>query len=151
VNYIVDGDSVVFRTAEGSKLTELTINDDVLFEVDEYSDTDAWSVVIRGHAHRLTTADEVRAADELGLRPWIPTVKYNYVRVRAASVSGRDFRRGRTRPLRCAAVLTVRASRWHDVHWTVQLKSAFFRRARAPRDVRAEMWSSPGISRSLGR
>lgn len=94
VNYIVDGDSVVFRTAEGSKLTELTINDDVLFEVDEYSDTDAWSVVIRGHAQRLTTADEVRAADELGLRPWIPTVKYNYVRVRAASVSGRDFRGG---------------------------------------------------------
>jgi len=94
VNYIVDGDSGVFRTAEGSKLTELTINDDVLFEVDEYSDADAWSVVIRGHAQRLTTADEVRAADELGLRPWIPTVKYNYVRVRAASVSGRDFRRG---------------------------------------------------------
>jgi len=94
VNYILDGESIVFRTAEGSKLTELTINDGVLFEVDEYSDTDAWSVVVRGHAHRLTTADDVRAADELGLRPWIPTVKYNYVRVVPASLSGRDFRRG---------------------------------------------------------
>jgi len=94
VNYILDGESIVFRTAEGSKLTELTINDEVLFEVDEYTDTDAWSVVVRGHAHRLVTAEEVRAADQLGLRPWIPTVKYNYVRVVPASVSGRDFRRG---------------------------------------------------------
>ncbi|HYP72633.1 MAG TPA: pyridoxamine 5'-phosphate oxidase family protein, partial [Microbacterium sp.] len=59
VNYTVDRESIVFRTAEGSKLTELTINDQVLFEVDEYTDTDAWSVVVRGHAHRLTTVEEV--------------------------------------------------------------------------------------------
>jgi len=94
VNYTVDGESVVFRTAEGSKLTELTINDQVLFEVDEYTATDAWSVVVRGSAHRLTTADEIAAADALPLKPWIPTAKYNYVRIVAASVSGRDFERG---------------------------------------------------------
>ena len=63
VNYIVDGESLVFRTGEGSKLTEVTINDDVLFEVDEYTDTDAWSIVVRGHAHRLETTEEVAAAD----------------------------------------------------------------------------------------
>ena len=94
VNYTVDRDSVVFRTAEGSKLTELTINHQVLFEVDEYTDADAWSVVIRGTAVRLETADEVRAADELPLKPWIPTLKYQYVRIVAASLSGRDVRRG---------------------------------------------------------
>jgi len=94
VNYIVDGESVVFRTAEGSKLTELTLNDDVLFEVDQYTDADAWSVVVRGKAVRLSTAEEVAAADELPLRPWIPTVKYNYVRVLPTSLSGRDFDRG---------------------------------------------------------
>jgi nitroimidazol reductase NimA-like FMN-containing flavoprotein (pyridoxamine 5'-phosphate oxidase superfamily) len=94
VNYVVDGRSVVFRTAEGSKLTELTINDEVLFEVDDYTDTDAWSVVVRGRAHRLETSDDVRAADELPLKPWIPTLKYNYVRIEADSLSGRDFRRG---------------------------------------------------------
>lgn len=94
VNYIVDGQSLVFRTAEGSKLTEVTINDDVLFEVDEYTDTDAWSVVVRGTAHRLDTPDEVAAADRLPLEPWIPTVKYNYVRIVAASLSGREFVRG---------------------------------------------------------
>ena len=94
VNYTVDRDSIVFRTAEGSKLTELTINDQVLFEVDEYTDTDAWSVIVRGTAHRLDSAEEVRAADRLPLRPWTPTLKYNYVRIIAASVSGRDIRRG---------------------------------------------------------
>lgn len=94
VNYTVDGASVVFRTAEGSKLTELTINDQVLFEVDEYTDTDAWSVVVRGHAQRLLTAEEVAAADLLPLKPWLPTLKYNYVRIVPVSLSGRDIRRG---------------------------------------------------------
>lgn len=94
VNYALDGRDIVFRTAEGSKLTELSINDEVLFEVDDHSDADVWSVVVRGHAERLETSDEVRAADELPLTPWIPTLKYNYVRIVAASVSGRAFRRG---------------------------------------------------------
>jgi len=94
VNYTVDEHSLVFRTAEGSKLTEVTINDDVLFEVDEYTDTDAWSVVVRGRAHRLDTAAEVEAADRLPLKPWVPTLKYNYVRIVPTSLSGRDIRRG---------------------------------------------------------
>ena len=94
VNYIVDGESLVFRTGEGSKLTEVTINDDVLFEVDEYTDTDAWSIVVRGHAHRLETTEEVAAADRLALNPWVPTLKYNYVRIVPTSLSGRDVRRG---------------------------------------------------------
>ena len=94
VNYTVDEHSLVFRTAEGGKLTEVTINDDVLFEVDEYTDTDAWSVVVRGRAHRLDTAAEVEAADRLPLKPWVPTLKYNYVRIVPTSLSGRDIRRG---------------------------------------------------------
>jgi nitroimidazol reductase NimA-like FMN-containing flavoprotein (pyridoxamine 5'-phosphate oxidase superfamily) len=94
VNYALDGRSIVFRTAEGSKLTELVINDEVLFEVDDHTADEAWSVVIRGHAQRLETSDEVQAADELPLTPWIPTLKYNYVRVTPDSLSGRWFRRG---------------------------------------------------------
>lgn len=94
LNYTVDGESLVFRTAEGSKLTELTINDEVLFEVDDYTDTDAWSIVVRGRARRLDTVEEVAAADRLDLVPWVPTVKYNYVRIVPTSLSGRDIRRG---------------------------------------------------------
>ena len=94
VNYVVDGDTILFRTAEGSKLVELTIHDEVLFEVDDHTDTDAWSVVVRGHARRLTTSDEVAEADRQPLRPWVPTLKYNYVRIEPTSLSGRAFHRG---------------------------------------------------------
>jgi nitroimidazol reductase NimA-like FMN-containing flavoprotein (pyridoxamine 5'-phosphate oxidase superfamily) len=94
VNYVVDDKTIVFRTAEGSKLVELTVNDEVLFEVDEHTDADAWSVIARGSAHRLDTIAEREAADELGLAPWLPTLKYNYVRVTPATLTGREFRRG---------------------------------------------------------
>ncbi|MFB8385626.1 pyridoxamine 5'-phosphate oxidase family protein [Microbacterium sp. NPDC055910] len=93
VNYVVDGDAVLFRTAQGSKLFELTANDEVLFEVDDHTDTDAWSVVLRGRAHVLDTSAEVERADGLGLTPWIPTLKYTYVRVTATSLTGRAFER----------------------------------------------------------
>ncbi|MGB3731048.1 pyridoxamine 5'-phosphate oxidase family protein [Microbacterium sp.] len=93
VNYVVDGHSLVFRTAEGSKLVELTVNDEVIFEVDDHTDADAWSVIARGTAHALETLAEREAADRLGLKPWIPTLKYNYVRITPASLSGRAFRR----------------------------------------------------------
>lgn len=93
VNYVVDGQSVLFRTAQGSKLFELTVNDEVLFEVDDHTDTDAWSVIVRGRAHPLDRSADVERADGLGLRPWIPTLKYTYVRVEATSVSGRAFLR----------------------------------------------------------
>ncbi|GAA5025657.1 pyridoxamine 5'-phosphate oxidase family protein [Microbacterium fluvii] len=94
VNYVVDDRTVLFRTGEGSKLFELSINDEVLFEVDDHSDADAWSVVVRGHASRLESAAEVERADGLALTPWIPTLKYNYVRITPTSLSGRAFRRG---------------------------------------------------------
>ena len=94
VNFVVDGDEIVFRTAEGSKLFELTANEEVLFEVDDHTETDAWSVVIRGTARRLETDDEVQHADALPLKPWIPTLKHNYVSIAPHDVSGRAFRRG---------------------------------------------------------
>ena len=49
---------------------------------------------MRGHARRLDALDEVEAADRLPLEPWIPTVKYNYVRVVPAELTGRAFARG---------------------------------------------------------
>ena len=93
INYVVDGTSIVFRTAEGSKLVELTVNDEVLFEVDEHTDADAWSVIVRGSAHVLDTLAEREAAVGLGLQPWVPTLKYNYVRISPSSLTGRAFRR----------------------------------------------------------
>ncbi|WP_448851383.1 pyridoxamine 5'-phosphate oxidase family protein [Corynebacterium sp. 335C] len=96
LNYVVDGGRIVFRTAEGSKLFSLTLNDDVLFESDQVDRESgkAWSVIVKGTARALTSTEEIRAADELPLRPWLPTLKYNYVEVRPNEVSGRRFNLG---------------------------------------------------------
>ncbi|MBL5972855.1 MAG: pyridoxamine 5'-phosphate oxidase family protein [Candidatus Leucobacter sulfamidivorax] len=91
VNYVVDGESIVLRTAEGSKLMELVISEDVLFEVDEHTAEDAWSVIIRGKAKRLEREAEILAADALPLKPMVPTLKRNYVRISPSSLSGRYF------------------------------------------------------------
>ncbi|MDY0910152.1 pyridoxamine 5'-phosphate oxidase family protein [Microbacterium sp. CFBP9034] len=94
VNYVVDGPSVLFRTAPGSKLTELSANPRVAFEVDQYDDTDAASVVLKGTAKLLQVQEEIDAADALGLAPWTPTLKYRWVRIAAHTISGRRFERG---------------------------------------------------------
>ncbi|MFM9917948.1 pyridoxamine 5'-phosphate oxidase family protein [Lacisediminihabitans sp. H27-G8] len=94
VNFLADGHTVLFRTAEGTKLLELTINSLVAFESDYYSDTDAWSVVIKGRARAIESQSEIFAADQLPLAPWIPTLKYVYVRIQPTEVTGRRFARG---------------------------------------------------------
>ncbi|MGO1319005.1 MAG: pyridoxamine 5'-phosphate oxidase family protein [Galactobacter sp.] len=98
INYVVDGESVVFRTAEGNKLVELTLSDEVLFEVDSYTDTDAWSVIVRGSAKQLQTEAEIDAAETLGLETFAPTVKRNFVRITANQITGRAFPRSEEHP-----------------------------------------------------
>lgn len=94
VNYIVDGPRLLFRTAHGSKLADLADNPDVAFEVDEYNGTRAASVVVKGTAARLDLQREIDLADGLALTSWVPTLKYHWVRISAASVTGRSFLRG---------------------------------------------------------
>jgi uncharacterized protein len=67
VNYAVDHDpasdrrSLLFRTAEGSKLLGVVMNPDVAFEVDEVVGEQATSVIVRGRARRLEEDEEHRA------------------------------------------------------------------------------------------
>ena len=92
VNYVLSrAGKLYFRTAEGSKLAELTVHPDVLFQVDHIVDRSAWSVVVRGHARRLEGFDEINRAEELDLKPWIPTLKYNFVEITPEKLSGRGF------------------------------------------------------------
>lgn len=94
VNYVVDTGSLLFRTAAGTKLLELTVNASVAFEIDGHDEASAWSVVVKGEAARLNHQSEIDRADTLELTPWIPTLKYHYVRVTPTSMSGRSFLRG---------------------------------------------------------
>src|SRR5919107_5254274 len=81
LNYAVDGDTLLFRTAEGSKLLGIVMHPDVVFEVDTYGEISAESVVVRGTA-RVLEEDEAHRADTSRLRSWLPTLKYNIVAVR---------------------------------------------------------------------
>jgi uncharacterized protein len=94
VNYVVDEGSLLFRTAAGTKLVELTVNNAVAFEIDGHDATTAWSVVVKGRAARLDHQSDIDRADTLPLTPWIPTLKHTYVRVTPTSLSGRSFRFG---------------------------------------------------------
>jgi nitroimidazol reductase NimA-like FMN-containing flavoprotein (pyridoxamine 5'-phosphate oxidase superfamily) len=93
INYLVVEGSILMRTAPGTKLLELVVAPNVALEIDGYTDHDAWSVVAKGRAHRLELQHEIDAADELPLVPWIPTLKYTYVKIVVDEVSGRRFER----------------------------------------------------------
>ena len=90
INYAVDHDTLLFRTAEGSKLLGVVMNSDVAFEIDEYDDESARSVVVRGRATVLDEHEEHRA-ENVPLRPWVPGLKYNVVEIVPTEVSGREF------------------------------------------------------------
>jgi nitroimidazol reductase NimA-like FMN-containing flavoprotein (pyridoxamine 5'-phosphate oxidase superfamily) len=94
LNFAVDGTAILFRTAPGSKLDALTHNSEVAFEIDEFDDEAAYSVVVSGRAERLESPTEIEAAEALPLHPWIPTLKLRWVRIRPTEVTGRVFLRG---------------------------------------------------------
>jgi nitroimidazol reductase NimA-like FMN-containing flavoprotein (pyridoxamine 5'-phosphate oxidase superfamily) len=91
INYATDGRRLYFRTAEGSKLLGVTMNDDVALEIDEFDEHHASSVVVRGRAVALEghLADVV---EDLPLRPWVPTEKHVVVAITPTEITGRHFR-----------------------------------------------------------
>lgn len=92
VNYATDRGRLVFRTAEGSKLLGVVMNEDVAFEIDRIDDEaeSAWSVIARGHA-RILEGQDHRDADNLRLRPWTSSNKHNVVAIDVTEVTGRRF------------------------------------------------------------
>lgn len=93
VNHKVDGATIVFRTSAGTKLLELTIHDTVAFEVDGFTDTEAFSVVVKGYATEFDHETEVAAAERLGVQPWAPGERDRWVRIAPIEVQGRIFQR----------------------------------------------------------
>jgi nitroimidazol reductase NimA-like FMN-containing flavoprotein (pyridoxamine 5'-phosphate oxidase superfamily) len=94
VNFVAADRRLFFRTAEGSKLLELTVNNRVAFETDGVGREEAWSVVVKGTARILEKRSEIDAAEELPLRPLIPTLKYIFVEITPQQLFGRRFTLG---------------------------------------------------------
>jgi uncharacterized protein len=93
INFIVDDESIVFRTAPGTKLAAAVLGRSVAFEIDGYEpDTGlAWSVVVKGAAHEIEQMDDYVAALELPLFSWHAAPKPNFVRIETDLVTGRLF------------------------------------------------------------
>jgi len=91
INYVVDHRTILFRTAQGTKLVSTAINNNVLFEADDHNVAEGWSVIVKGVARSLRSDEEVAAAEKAQLLTWTATVQPRYVRIRPLSVTGRRF------------------------------------------------------------
>lgn len=90
VNYALDGDDIVFRSAPGTKVTA-SIGRPVAFEIDghEAFSHAGWSVLVVGTAEALTEHADLARAATLHLAPYGPGDKPIWVRIRTAAVTGR--------------------------------------------------------------
>ena len=111
INYALDGQRIIFRTAEGSKFYALQVDDAVAFEIDAYDDDEAWSVVaqgrvaleidehdaatarsvvIQGHVSEILQPEEIKDAT-VHLRPWVRTEKKHVLAIAVDKITGREF------------------------------------------------------------
>jgi nitroimidazol reductase NimA-like FMN-containing flavoprotein (pyridoxamine 5'-phosphate oxidase superfamily) len=95
VNYALDGDSVVFRTAPGTKLSGAALGH-VAFEIDEVDATTrtGWSVIVQGVGNDITSTLDERSERlrALEVQPWVPGEHANWVGILPQSITGRRLR-----------------------------------------------------------
>jgi hypothetical protein len=94
VNFVTQRRTVLFRTAQGTKLFSAVMNNQVAFEADDHTVAEGWSVIVKGTAHLLSANAEILDAEEAPLLPWTATLKPVYVRVIAMEITGRRFKFG---------------------------------------------------------
>ncbi len=94
VNFVVQHRTVLFRTAEGTKLVSTAINSHILFEADDHNAAEGWSVILKGIGRMLRTTEELEEAERAQLLPWTATLKQHFVRIQPISITGRRFRFG---------------------------------------------------------
>ena len=92
VNYAMDGDAVVFRTATGSKLAAAG-RADACFEIDGF-DRDArsgWSVLVTGRLEEITEtqAGVLERLRTLGVSPWAEGDRNHVMRLAPSRITGR--------------------------------------------------------------
>jgi uncharacterized protein len=91
LNYRVEDETLVVRTAPGLKLAGATLGAGVAFEVDGLDEMrhTGWSVVVHGLAEEIEALEEWMAADRLLIEPWAEGERDRLVRITPSKVSGR--------------------------------------------------------------
>lgn len=91
VNFVLDGEDIVFRTRAGSKVAAAARSAVVAFEADHY-DLDSmtgWSVVVVGRARPVTDGAELERLWSLPLIPWVLGSRPEFIRISPRDVRGR--------------------------------------------------------------
>lgn len=91
VNFALAGKDIVFRTAPDTLLA-VHAGDWISFEADHFdmATSEGWSVLVHGHAHRITNEHEVVGIERgIRLQPWAPGARDVYVRIAPTRISGR--------------------------------------------------------------
>ena len=92
VNYLLDGDDIVFRTNPGTKF-DAGQRGPVCFEIDMFDRVSraGWSVVVTGRLEEVTPYDTPawRRISQLPLDPWGATARAHWMRLRSDWISGR--------------------------------------------------------------
>ena len=89
VNFILDGEVVVFRSDLGSKI-EAVRTGPVSFQLDQIDPFrhTGWSVLVEGIAYEATPSE----VEHLALEPWGPGEKAHWVRLLPKTISGRRIK-----------------------------------------------------------
>src|SRR5262249_15684037 len=66
----------------------------VVFEADDHTADEGWSVILKGRARLLSANADILDAEEAPLLPWIATIKPHFVRVISTEITGRRFKFG---------------------------------------------------------
>jgi len=90
VNFTLDGQVIVLRTAAGTKL-HAARNGPVAFEVDGIDSAyhTGWSVIALGDAEEVLQPSEVSRLEQLPLTPWCDAEKPVWLRIRPRTLTGR--------------------------------------------------------------
>jgi nitroimidazol reductase NimA-like FMN-containing flavoprotein (pyridoxamine 5'-phosphate oxidase superfamily) len=97
VNFVLDGEAVVFRTDYGSKFRLAVLREAPMsFQVDglDPGQRTGWSVLLQGPATELPEG----ATHGLRLQPFAPGRKTHWVRIEPQSITGRRIRFSESRP-----------------------------------------------------
>lgn len=95
VNYLLDGEEVVFRTANGSKLAAATRHAVVGFEVDEIDVTTrtGWSVLGVGETYEIVHPTRLRDLAGRHLDPWVTGHDAHTLCIALQMITGRRLER----------------------------------------------------------
>jgi nitroimidazol reductase NimA-like FMN-containing flavoprotein (pyridoxamine 5'-phosphate oxidase superfamily) len=97
VNYLLDGEEIIFRTANGSKLAAATRNAVVAFQLDEFDLTtrSGWSVLGVGEAYEVVDPARLAELADLQPDPWVRERDAHTLSIPLTVVTGRRITAGR--------------------------------------------------------